>query len=288
MTPLTFANAHRPSMFRAMKRAMVVAALFVASVASAHAAVGEWVDSEQASVRLIASGIDEHGHLTAGIEIELETGWDTYWRSPGDSGIAPVIDFTASQNVSATEVAFPVPQRHDDGLSVTNIYEGRIVLPVTATLTDPHAPTHLSLKLDIGVCSDVCVPAHFETALDVPPGAPDQRAASMLAQAVALLPKPAEPGVFAVDQVTRQGGTDKRPVFDLAAVVPDAKATDVFVEGPADWYADPPRLVSSDGNHATYRFKIDRLTAKTPIAGAKLRVTMVSGKRAVEQWIGLD
>jgi DsbC/DsbD-like thiol-disulfide interchange protein len=161
-------------------------------------------------------------------------------------------------------------------------------LPVTVTLADPRAPTHLSLKLDIGVCSDVCVPAHFEVALDVPPGAPDKRAAGMLAQAAALLPKPAEPGVFAVNQVTRQGGTDKRPVFDLSAIVPDARTTEVFVEGPTDWFTDPPRLVSSDGNRATYRFKIDRLTAKTPIPGAKLRITMVSGKRAVEQWIGLD
>ena len=105
-----------------------------------------------------------------------------------------------------------MPERHDDGYTVTNIYEGSVVLPLTATLADPAAGADLALKLDIGVCSDVCVPAHFEAALSVdPPGAPDPDATAVIAAAAKSLPAA---GSLRRRSGQRDGGTDKRPAFD--------------------------------------------------------------------------
>ena len=278
-------------MFPAMKRfalAVPAVTLVLAMLAApASAAVGEWVDGGKARIRLIAAGVDAAGRLQAGIEIVLDPGWKTYWRSPGDAGIAPAMDFSSSHNVGPVDVAFPVPERHDDGTSVTNVYEGRVVLPLSAELADPKAAGNLAVKLDIGVCAEVCIPDHFEASLDV--GAtPDPAAAATLDVARSLLPAAPQPGSFAVDKVWRDVGTDKRPVFDLQATLPDAKGAAVFVEGPGDWYPDVPALLSSDGTHAVYRVTFDRLVSKTAIAGAKLRVTIVSAGRAIEQWVGLD
>ena len=91
-----------------------------------------------------------------------------------------------------------------------------------------------------------------------------------------------------VTGATRQGGSDKRPTFDVAVKLPDVKGAEVFVEGPADWYPNAPKLVSEGDGGGTYRVTFDRLTSKVPIAGTKLRVTIVSAGRAIEQWVPLD
>ena len=267
--------------------ALVVVA-FPLFLASAQAAVGPWVSDGKARVRLIAAGIDASGQLRGGLEIELDPGWHTYWRSPGDSGIAPTIDFAGSRNLGPVEIAFPVPERLDDGYSVTNIYKGSVLLPLTARLIDPAAGADLSLKLDIGVCAEVCMPDHFEAALSIKPGETDAEAGEALANAAKRLPGAPDPSAFAVTGATRQGGSDKRPTFDIAVKLPDVKGAEVFVEGPVDWYPNAPKLVSQGGGGGTYRVAFDRLTSKVPIAGTKLRVTIVSAGRAIEQWVPLD
>jgi len=271
-----------------MFRVASLLVLLVIGSLPAGAATGDWVEGSKARVRLLVSGVDARGQLQAGLEIQLEPEWSTYWRSPGDAGIPPVLDFSASRNAGAVDVAFPPPLRHDDGMTVTNVYEGDVILPLTATLADPRAPGELAVKMDIGVCQEVCIPDHFEAALAFDPTATDADAAGLLKAALALLPKAPAPGAFAVDRVARDGGTDKRPAFTIAATLPDPGNALVFVEGPVDWYADVPSLVSSDGSHGVYRVTFDRLTAKTPLAGAKLRVTIESAGQAMEQWVGLD
>jgi DsbC/DsbD-like thiol-disulfide interchange protein len=257
-------------------------------IVPAGAAVGSWVGDSKARVRLLAAGVDASGRLAAGVEIEVDPGWHTYWRSPGDSGIAPALDFSGSRNLGPVDVAFPLPTRLDDGTSVVNIYEGRVVLPLAATVADRAAAADLTVKVDLGVCADVCVPQHFEATLSLAPGTTDAEAEKLLGEARRRLPGAPEPGVFAVTAATRQGGTDKRPSFDIAMIVPDASRSEVFVEGPDDWYPDVPKPVSHDAGKVVYRVTFDRLTSKVPIAGTKLRVTVISAGQAIEQWVPLD
>jgi DsbC/DsbD-like thiol-disulfide interchange protein len=270
--------------------AVAIAAAAAAAVPArpASAAMSDWIEQGKARIRLIAAGVGPDGTLSAGIEIELAPGWKTYWRSPGDSGIAPMIDFSGSANLGPVTVAFPVPHRADDGYAVTNVYEDSVLLPVSAPVLDPKKPVELALDLDIGICEKVCVPDHFEASLSVASMTDDPDAAAILDAARASLPGAPEPGRFAVTGVVRDGGSERRPTFNLSAVVPDAPAAEVFVEGPPDWFADVPSLVAGGKDGATYRFSFDRLGSKTAIPGAKLRVTILSAGRAIEQWVSLD
>ena len=170
-----------------------VVVAFPLFLASAQAAVGPWVSDGKARVRLIAAGIDASGQFRGGLEIALDPGWHTYWRSPGDSGIAPTIDFSGSRNLGPVNITFPVPERLDDGYSVTNIYKGSVLLPLTAKLIDPAAGADLSLKLDIGVCAEVCMPDHFEADLSIQPGETDAEAGRALADAEKRLPGAPDP-----------------------------------------------------------------------------------------------
>lgn len=270
-------------------RSACALALLAGLAAPAAAAVGDWVGKGNARVRLVASGVDAEGRLAAGIEIDLDPGWKTYWRSPGDAGIPPVTDFSASTNIDGpVAIGFPPPHRYDDGYAVSNVYEGRVVLPLSAAVTDPASPTRLVVGLDMGVCAEICIPEHFDLALDLAPDESDAEADALLADAQAALPGRPEPGSFAVEGIARSGGTDKRPLFNVVVVVPDPDGAEVYVEGPADWYPALPKLVSVDGGRATYSIEFSRLGAKTPIGANEFRVTVVSGGRAIEDAVTLD
>ena len=271
-----------------MKSLALIGTLVLVATAPASAAVGEWGQGTRAKVRLIASSIGSDGKLAAGIEIVLPRGWHTYWRSPGDAGVVPVVDFSKSKNLGPAEVSFPVPTRDDDGFNVTNIYNDRVILPVIATVSDPAKPVELSVTLTIGVCDEICISDDVEARLTVPAGENDSAVADTLTAAVALVPGPAEPGVFVVESVTREGGTENRPVFRFEGIVPDAAHAQVFVEGPIDWAPYTPDLVAGQGGKAAYTVEFSRRGSTNPIPGTKFRVTILSGNRAIDQTLGLD
>ena len=254
----------------------------------ASAAVGAWSDGAKASARLIAEGVDRDGNLAAGIEIILPPGWKPYCRTPGDAGIAPVIDFSASVNVGAAHIYFPTPHRFDDGYSVTNVYEDRVVLLASLPVVDRQSPIELVVSMKLGVCEIVCIPESFDLVLDVPATGNNSRAAGLLAEARKNLPQSPEPGVFSVLGVAREGGTDKRPVFTVNAIVPESANAEMFIEGPDGWYPNIPKLAEESGSESVYRVKFSRLGAETPIEGAQFVVLIVSGDRAIEQVVSLD
>jgi DsbC/DsbD-like thiol-disulfide interchange protein len=267
---------------------LTAVALIVALAVPASAATGDWAEGQKTRIRLVASGANADGTIDGAIEIALPAGWKTYWRNPGTAGIAPEFDFSASHNLDTPAVSFPVPEVVDDGYSVTNVYVGGVVLPFRAAVSDPKMPVELALTVRLGVCDDVCVPDEVTAHLVVPPGENDPATEAVLATARARLPGPPQPGVFTVDSVARQGGTDMRPVFRLTTTVPAGTEPKLLVEGPVDWAPYAPAFAGRDGDHVLFDLKFSRLGANTPIAGAKIRVTMEVAGRAVEQTVPLD
>ena len=104
-------------------------------------------------MRLVTSGkADEAGRIQGVLDIELKPGWKTYWRDPGDAGVPPQIDVSASTNITDAAFSFPPPQRHDDGYGKWAGYNHPVSLPVTFTLSSPrdagrHRCRHLSRHL---------------------------------------------------------------------------------------------------------------------------------------------
>lgn len=217
--------------------------------------------------------------LDAAIEIELDPGWKTYWRTPGDAGIPPRLDFSASENAGGATVDFPAPQRDDDGFTVSNVYRDRVVLPVRFADSRPGEAVKLVLAAHLGVCKEVCLPVNLSVALDLPADAPDDGAADEIAAARAALPGNGRPGVFEVRSLKRVGGDDRAPQFE-AVVATDAPESLLFVETPTDWYPASPSATSAAAGEAVYRFSVDRKTATVPLAGATIRLTLAAGDAA--------
>jgi DsbC/DsbD-like thiol-disulfide interchange protein len=273
-----------------------VAGLIAAAYSTAaHAAdASDWDEDLQTAARLIAArqGVGVAAHvLRAGIEIRLKPGWKTYWRYPGDSGIPPVIDFSASRNVKIVTVLFPAPTRFPDGAGGSSIgYVNDVVFPVHVVVQDATKPTVLRLKLNYAACEKLCIPAEAELELVL------TGKASALEQAVAAaearVPKSAaigEDGPLAIRAVQREGGAGKpRMLVDVAA--PAGAEVLLFAEGPTKQWALPlPEPV--DGAPAGLRrfaFALDGLPPGAKAAGATLRLTAVAGEAAIEVAFPLD
>ena len=85
-------------------------ALFVSSFAVEVRAqdASPWQRDGHSAVRLLA-GSRSGAVLLGGIAFQLQPGWKTYWRTPGDSGVPPRIDFAKSENVESVTPLFPAP-----------------------------------------------------------------------------------------------------------------------------------------------------------------------------------
>ncbi len=108
------------------------------------------------------------GRHMAALSLTLAQGWKTYWRSPGDSGIPPLLDFAGSGNLSAVHLHWPSPVMFDVNGSQTIGYLDRLVLPIELTPTQAAQPIEIRLNVDLGVCRDICVPAHVEMSASLP------------------------------------------------------------------------------------------------------------------------
>ncbi|MBV8850447.1 MAG: hypothetical protein JOZ16_12785 [Methylobacteriaceae bacterium] len=187
-----------------------------------------WVNAPKSAARLIAAPVGE-GAYHAGIEIKLAPATITYWRSPGESGVPPVFDFSHSSNLRSADVSFPAPKRIDEGGSDVFGYEGGVVLPVRVVPQEQGKPVDLALELDYAACEKICLPVHASLQLRVPGGNASET--QTLAAAEARVPRRLSDAETARDvAITPVAGGDKptwrlhwrgTPAADLFAEPPD-------------------------------------------------------------------
>lgn len=140
------------------------------ALAPAALAEGPGPRAEDASgfstVRLMPGYVLPGGGHMAGIEIRLAPGWKTYWRVPGEGGLAPRFDWSGSANLSEIAVHFPEPKVFEDYGMQSFGYEDRVVFPVELSAVEDGAVA-LHLRLSYGICEEICIPAEAEVALSV-------------------------------------------------------------------------------------------------------------------------
>lgn len=143
-------------------------ALFLLFAAPAMAAT----PPEHATARLISpvSAVGDAASVPAGVEITLEKDWKTYWRTPGDAGLAPTFSWDGSENFSSAAVRYPAPHRFITADMDNFGYKDKVVFPIDVVPASPGKALSLKLKLEILVCHDVCVPETKELALTLPEG----------------------------------------------------------------------------------------------------------------------
>lgn len=230
------------AMFSHGLRASLLALATVCSFAAplrAEDSASAWSNGSKSAARLIAAPGNEAHRYRAGIEIKLAPNTITYWRSPGDSGVPPVFDFSQSTNLSRAEVSFPAPQRIDEAGSEIFGYSGDVILPIAIAPREPGKPVNLALNVDYAACETICIPARATLQLQVP--ASDGERSAALAAAEASVPKK-----LSAEDVAR----DVRMVPEPSAAKPTWRLSwhgaipvrDLFAEAPDLFFIETRRV----------------------------------------------
>ena len=162
-----------------MKRRLTLLPLLAALCAPAFATTQDDV----LSATLLPGWIMDSGAHMAALDLTMAPGWKTYWRSPGEAGIPPRFDWSGSKNVAAVQIHWPAPSVFDSNGMQTIGYHDRLVLPLEVRAIDPTLPVTLAVRVELGVCDDICLPASLSLTSDLsPPGAPDDHIRAALAQ----------------------------------------------------------------------------------------------------------
>ena len=225
------------------------------------------------------------GSRKIGLEIELEPGWKTYWREPGDAGVPPYFDHSASANVAALDIDWPAPHRFVDGSGMSIGYKNTVVLPITVKPESTALPVLLSLSVEYGVCREICVPATGTARIMLPRTEDEDSEAKRTLDRFSTL-IPTEPTADLA--VTEVAGEDGKALVVRSRLADPKAPSDLFVEGPENWYFPAPKLETVADGIATWRVALDGGPKDKSLKGSDLTFTLVNGDKAVEQNWHLD
>ena len=200
----------------------------------ATAASTAWVGNQHAAVRLLTAADDVSGQspVEAGIAFRFAPGWHGYWRTPGDAGIAPVLDWSGTPGLEIATVAWPAPTRLVISGLQNSTYAGSVILPVRLAFFDPKQPADIHVTIDYAACSNVCVPYHADLALTLPvgPGTASDEAGAIAAARAAVPRAPSEAGIEVLRQAFVGCGAARSLVVDLRSDTVPFSHPDLFVE----------------------------------------------------------
>ena len=146
------------------------------------------------------AGVAPGRPLWLGLQISHQPGWHTYWKNPGDSGLATELHWQWPPGLQAGEVAWPVPQVLRVGELVNYGYEDQLLLTVPVQVTPgfvaPAGQDALPVRLHANwlVCRVECIPEEGDFAVALPLRGAVALHAEAFARAQAALPHPLPPG----------------------------------------------------------------------------------------------
>lgn len=264
-----------------------------------------WDESLSSRARLVAGQVGATGEaqgaggeddaLYLGIEVRIDPGSKTYWRNPGDSGIPPRFDWSQSANLKSAEVLFPAPRRIADPAGHIIGYKNMVLFPVRVSAQDRARPLDVRLKFSYAVCGTLCVPAEANLALTIPAAGKIAGASARIERELARVPrraagKGADAGHGETPSVRAVRIQESAARKDLIVTVAQAKGggkTDLFLEGPREWYLPLPQMVArrprGDIEEIDYRVSLDALPPAASLSGVALKLTVVGVAGSLEQ-----
>lgn len=227
-----------------------------------------------ASGDLLPGWREADGRHIAGLEIRLQPGWKTYWRSPGEGGIPPSFNWSGSANLASVDVRFPIPKVMDQyGLTAIG-YDSDTVFPLIVTAKDASQPVSIRAEIEIGVCDEVCIPMTLRLKGELPvSGANDTAIRASLEH------QPRPGGQFAcniepIADGLRLIASTPEPSMETALAVVETSDVDVWVS--------PGTMSRSTGNLVTTVEMVPPSAQPFALARNDVRLTLIGDGAAIE------
>ena len=145
--------------------------------ASANKARGSVVSTAQVQATLqvyAPNGLGAGETFWLGLQIQHQAHWHTYWRNPGDSGLATELRWQLPEGLKPGNLIWPAPQKIPVGSMANYGYEGTVLL-VTPVQVAPkfkanEAPSDITVQLHASwlVCKQECIPQEGDFVVRVP------------------------------------------------------------------------------------------------------------------------
>lgn len=251
--------------------------LLACLMATSATAASDRADDGQLRVQLVSEQATLAPGAVAwlGVLIEHAPHWHSYWKHPGDAGLATRLRWTLPEGAVAGEVNWPAPRAFDLSGIVSYGYEGRVLLPVPLTLAASYAAAGLPLELRVDwlACREECIPGRADLRLELPVATQsrvDARHRADFADARARLPQavtwPAE---------VRLSAHGARVEIQAPGDLPAALA--LF---PADGGVLAHAVALAPARREQGRIVIDARPSDQPMAASTIELTLVGGDRA--------
>lgn len=134
--------------------------------------------SAHAENNVRASLVSETGSVSAGknlhlgVMLDAAEGWHTYYKDPGDAGVATMLHWQLPQGFSVGEIDWPKPQKFSEEGLTTYGYTGKTLLPVTVTVPAKLDAASYSfvVKAEWLACNQICIPESQILSIELPVG----------------------------------------------------------------------------------------------------------------------
>ncbi|MGA2684659.1 MAG: protein-disulfide reductase DsbD domain-containing protein [Verrucomicrobiota bacterium] len=125
----------------------------------------------QVQLLLSADTVRPGDTIWAGVDMKMDPDWHTYWKNPGEAGMATEIKWQLPPGVTAGETQWPLPEKLPPAEVTTYGYNREVVLlvPLTLASNSPAGPLDLKANVTWLECKEECVPgsASIEATLNV-------------------------------------------------------------------------------------------------------------------------
>jgi len=164
--PPPASNSGVPSILLSAALAVLLPILLGSTAASAQTSSPEDA-SPHSEAELVSevSSIAPGTAFTVALELQMEEGWHSYWKHPGDSGEATTIDWSLPSGFQAGSIQWPFPQRVQFGSMTSYGYSDTVRLLTKITPPDTLTPgrtIQLHATAEWLICADICLPAEAE------------------------------------------------------------------------------------------------------------------------------
>jgi len=267
----------------------MTAILLWASLALAAPAAGAGASSRHVRAELLSEMDAVRGGrpFWVGLRLEMEPGWHTYWKNPGDSGLATKLAWTLPEGFTAGPIEWPYPRAFTQGPVTSYGYEGEVLLPVQIT---PPAALAAGTRVSLAVraswleCREACLPGRAALALALPAADQPSPSASAALFAAARRSLPADPAGWTFE--TREAGASLALDIRPPRAHRPLREAYFFSERPlALDHAARQRLVRADGG---WRLELTAApNAPRPLPGL-LGVLVVTGTDGATEAVRVD
>lgn len=141
-----------------------LAAFFLISLANLSA---QEVDTGHAKASLVANKSLSDEYFYVGIKLQMDSGWHTYWKNPGDSGGPFSVQWSHNLDIIIENVSWPIPQIIPYDPLVTYGYKDFVIFPFKVFKQPNSSLGLLSAKIEFLICSDICIPENATLSIDL-------------------------------------------------------------------------------------------------------------------------